>query len=181
MFFTVYRIRNKINNKRYIGCHVTDVLNDRYMGSGIAIKNAIKKHGLDNFEKQILAIYQNKEDMFVKEIELIETMQPEYNLHPGGKGGWDYVNETRPSLKGRKVSVITREKMRIARLRYVAENPDSMKIPAQKISTTRKVKGLGWELGRKKGPMSDETKEKLREVYRIRRQKKYVQSKLSMV
>src|SRR5574344_247572 len=55
----IYKITNLINGKNYIGQRIcpenkipeTDT---KYMGSGIKIKNAEKKYGLDNFEKTIL-------------------------------------------------------------------------------------------------------------------------------
>lgn len=40
--FTVYKITNSVNSKYYIGVHETDDACDDYMGSGPAIKNAIK-------------------------------------------------------------------------------------------------------------------------------------------
>ena len=45
MFYTVYKITNLINNKIYVGVHITKNLNDSYMGSGVNIKRAIKKYG----------------------------------------------------------------------------------------------------------------------------------------
>ena len=43
MFHYVYEITNNINGRKYIGKHSTNDMNDGYMGSGIAIKQAIKK------------------------------------------------------------------------------------------------------------------------------------------
>lgn len=43
--YTVYKTTNIINGKYYIGVHKTTNPNDSYLGSGKAIKEAIKKYG----------------------------------------------------------------------------------------------------------------------------------------
>lgn len=95
MFYTIYKITNKINNKIYIGKHQTLDLDDDYMGSGKLIRAAIEKYGLDNFEKEILHVFDNEDDMNSKESELITDKfvmeDTNYNLCPGGQGGWGYI------------------------------------------------------------------------------------------
>ena len=92
--FTVYQITNLINGKRYIGVHKTKNINDSYMGSGKLVKSAIKKHGIEHFNKEILVIFDNDEDMLQAEIQFVLDLNPEYNLHEGGVRGWNYVNKT---------------------------------------------------------------------------------------
>lgn len=54
--YYIYRIKNKLNNKTYIGrsMHGIKKGDHNYYGSGIVIKNAIKIYGKENFEKTIL-------------------------------------------------------------------------------------------------------------------------------
>jgi len=98
MYYTIYKITNKINGKFYIGSHKTNDLNDSYMGSGKYLKHAIEKHGIDNFTKEILFIFDNPEEMYAKEAEIVNedflAEENTYNLKVGGFGGWDYNNTT---------------------------------------------------------------------------------------
>jgi group I intron endonuclease len=93
-YYTIYKITNKINGKYYIGKHITEDLNDDYLGSGKLIRKAIEKYGFENFEKEILKIYDNEHDMNIAESLLIDLSDKKtYNLQPGGIGSWQYINE----------------------------------------------------------------------------------------
>lgn len=95
--FTVYKITNLVNSKVYIGKHQTKDLDDNYMGSGKLIRAAIKKHGIENFKKEILFVFETEEEMNAKEAELVTeefiASGVSYNLCPGGHGGWGYLND----------------------------------------------------------------------------------------
>ena len=108
MFYTIYKVTNKVNGKFYIGKHQTSNLDDGYMGSGILITKAIKKYGTEFFEKEILFIFDNEEEMNSKEIEIVDIDLIEdincYNVGLGGQGG--------PLFKGRKHSEQTKTLLR---------------------------------------------------------------------
>lgn len=96
-YYLVYKITNLINNKFYIGIHRTTNKNDDYMGSGVNIKRAIKKYGLENFKKEILFECKNAEEMAAKEAEIVtpEFLKRDdvYNLAKGGYLGWIKAHE----------------------------------------------------------------------------------------
>ena len=66
--YLIYRIENTVNQKHYIGQHITNNPYDKYMGSGFLLKRAECKYGLSAFTKEILFDFDNFEDMNAKEI-----------------------------------------------------------------------------------------------------------------
>jgi hypothetical protein len=107
MFYIIYKITNIVNGKIYIGKHETENLHDGYLGSGIAIREAVRKHGKHNFEKEIMFIFDTAQEMNDKERELISEdfikSKETYNLGVGGEGG--------PHFKGKTHSLESKNKM----------------------------------------------------------------------
>ena len=66
--YSVYKVTNILNGKYYIGVHKSKDPCDSYMGSGKAIKEAIKKYGKENFVKEMLLLTFDKENAY--EVEL---------------------------------------------------------------------------------------------------------------
>ena len=106
MFFYLYQITNLVNNKIYIGVHSTKDIDDGYMGSGVNIQSAIKKYGVDSFKKDILHTFDNADDMYAKEKEIVTEefllREDTYNLRVGGTGGFDYINKNNLSTSKHK-------------------------------------------------------------------------------
>jgi hypothetical protein len=96
--YIVYETRNLLNNKIYIGSHVTNNIDDRYLGSGKRLQKAIKKYGEKHFKKTILFIFNNPKEMYIKEAELVNIdflkRKDVYNLKLGGEGGWDHIKNS---------------------------------------------------------------------------------------
>lgn len=98
--FIVYKVTNQLNQKYYIGVHKTNNPSDSYMGSGRAIRIALKKYGRENFTKEILYITENKDEAYQKEKDLtIEYFKPDnYNMRRGGVGGFTKENSSKGRL-----------------------------------------------------------------------------------
>lgn len=101
----VYQITNNSTGKIYIGRHITDDLNDGYMGSGNLLKAEMKKWGRENFTKTILFDFDDPIKMCEKEIELLSEefvkRKDNYNLAMGAKSGytWTHGEEAREKLR----------------------------------------------------------------------------------
>ena len=59
----LYKTTNLVNGKYYYGMHSTNNLNDGYLGSGSYLRNAIHKHGKDNFKREIIEMFDKREDL----------------------------------------------------------------------------------------------------------------------
>jgi group I intron endonuclease len=142
----IYKITNKINGKVYVGKDESSRIN--YYGSGKNIRAAIKKYGIDNFEKEILEdnisdkiLLQEKEKFWILECNSINP-KIGYNISAGGDGGDtisrnpnkdDIIKKISNTLKGR---VFSEEHKNNLKLNHNSKNPEVGK----KIS--KKLKGV---------------------------------------
>jgi hypothetical protein len=161
MRYTIYQTTNKINGKIYIGKHQSENPNDSYLGSGVALRNAIKKYGVENFEKIILFNFDTEQEMNEKERELITEefikRKDTYNKGVGGEGG--------PHFKGKKHSLETLKKISEA----------AKTIPK---FYTKESKERHAEAGRKR-VWSEETRRKISEKAKLRKHTKQTRRKIS--
>lgn len=90
-YYVIYKTVNLINGKYYIGKHVTENLNDAYLGSGLLLREAIKKHGLENFRKEYLVYCNSLEELNDTEKRIVNADvvkdSKSYNIATGGQGG----------------------------------------------------------------------------------------------
>lgn len=183
--FLIYKITNNLNGKIYIGQHQTEDLDDGYMGSGIAIKSAVKKHGVENFAKEILFYCTDFDTMNNMEKIIVNnefvSRKDTYNMKTGGLGG-NHSEETKRKIseakKGRVFSEETRRKLSEIRKR----NPIRGMLGKHQSEETKRhisesLKGKHWKLSEEtrqrmseaKKRMSDETKRKMSEAHKGKR------------
>jgi hypothetical protein len=66
------------------------------MGSGKHLKRAQSKHGIENFVKEILYVFNTEVEMNAKEAALVSEdfclREDTYNICAGGNGGFSYIN-----------------------------------------------------------------------------------------
>lgn len=124
-FMIIYKIKNKINSKEYIG-QTSSTLEKRMYGHKVApsgasaIHDAIKKYGEDSFLIEEIDRASCQEDLDNLEIHYIQkynTLAPNgYNLKTGGKnGGSRYSEESLKKMsdakKGKKIPEEVKKKM----------------------------------------------------------------------
>lgn len=160
MFYTIYKTTNNLDGKIYIGKHQTKDLDDDYLGSGKYLKHAIMKHGIENFTKEILFVFDNEAEMNDKEAELVtEDFVKEntnYNLCPGGQGGWGYINSNNLSNNGSEKHIEKSKKGGIAaaqKQKHLIENdPMWVEMMRAKLSESARKQienndGIHWAKG----------------------------------
>lgn len=118
----IYKITNLTNGKIYIGKHSTDNLDDGYFGSGKRLKCAIRKYGIENFEKEIIAFCYTEDELnrqerfYIRDFNSMDSSVG-YNMTHGGNGAVRLIRteEHRKKISlsntGKKLSEETRRKI----------------------------------------------------------------------
>ena len=93
MHYLIYKTTCTINGKYYVGKHKTKDRDDDYLGSGKLLLAAIEKYGRENFVREIILECSTEDEMNLAEkILVVPDIEVNYNLCPGGQGGWGYIN-----------------------------------------------------------------------------------------
>jgi group I intron endonuclease len=156
--FFVYRITNTENGKLYIGKTfdpATRLAGHKWQmknGHQTPVHRAMRRYGVDAFLFEVLAGFPIEDDALAFERELIRTLrtrdrQRGYNVSEGGDG----PSGVRPSEE-------TRSKMRASHRARVMRDGPPVLTPDARARIGNALRG------RKRGPMSEETKAKLREA-----------------
>jgi len=91
----IYKTTNVLSGRYYIGMHSTSNLDDGYLGSGNRLKLAVRKHGKENFIREILEYCESREELKRLEEEVVNLNEIAkvdcMNLKVGGQGG--FVND----------------------------------------------------------------------------------------
>jgi group I intron endonuclease len=174
----LYKVTNKMNGMSYIGVTVNPkkrwASHCRSVGnSRLLLKNAILKHGADNFEMQLLC---KAPQVFCYELEqkaiaVYNTLKPNgYNLSAGGLGslgligkqngcfgrtGEKHPNFGKPGYRtGMLHTSETKEKMSVSRvgkkhsLETIEKIRESSKTRFSDLNERQRMKELGFGIGR---------------------------------
>lgn len=111
MNYIIYKTINLITGMIYVGLHKQIGSGfDGYLGSGKWFRRSIKFHGKENFTRETLFSFTSKNEAYDKEKEIVTkefiSLNTNYNLKEGGKGGWDYINSS-VSILNKRVQILT--------------------------------------------------------------------------
>jgi len=162
----VYKTTNLLNGKIYIGQDTKN--NPKYLGSGVYLKRAIKKYGVENFNKEILETCLNVDELNEKEIFWINKFNSTnvnigYNVSFGSQFGWykglkhkpESIEKIMKASKDRKHNRETIDKLSGENNHFYGKKHSEE--TKQKISKSNKGR-KAWNKGKS---LSDETKRKI--------------------
>lgn len=160
--FTVYKTTNRVNGRYYLGVHKTSNPQDRYLGSGVVLRLALKKYGREMFSKEVLFTYPDAASAFAKEAELVKHAlgDPQcMNLKDGGHGGFEFVNQN--ALNDRSGETRTEEQRR-----RIGTGVSRSYTEERKLEQSQRMLGKRIGVGNRgrTTPLSDEHREKIRQA-----------------
>lgn len=173
-FYYLYKILSLIKDKPYyyIGAHSTKKIEDEYFGSGKKIKWVINKYGKDNFKKEFLGFYVNKEELLFAEKTFIQDLYKTdkwcCNLCEGGRSNMGYkytesqIQRLRETFSGEKNPMYGRKQSKSAKIK-MSEKRKTI-IGWKHTKETKEKMSLSWIGRQPRPPISEETREKFRQI-----------------
>ena len=164
--YIVYETTNLINGKYYIGVHKID--GSDYLGSGLALKAAIKKYGRKNFIRETLRKFDAESSAYDYEKLIIDLCilnnRNCYNICEGGGNPPTFYGKNNPNF-GKPMSDEQKKKISNSlKGKFCGKNHPNYGIPMsdeQKKKQSERMKGKNHpNYGI---PMSDEQKKKISE------------------
>lgn len=151
----IYITTNHITYKRYIGQHKGSQLDQKYLGSGKLMKQAIKKYGRNNFSCKIIDVAYSSEELDLKEMYWIGfydavNSSRYYNIAAGGaiqgrEFGHEVSRETREKLRiantGKHLSYETRLRMSVSQRGKHCGDKNSAKLPQSRAKLKERNHG----------------------------------------
>jgi len=167
-----YITTNKINGKKYVGSHSTnDLINDKYLGSGLCLLKAIKKYGKENFTRDVLNRTLTQKGAFHNEgflIAMYMTLDPSgYNLSPKGGLGINGCHSEETKIKMSEAHKGQAHKKGEDSPSYGKKHSEETK---KKMSDTRK--------GKKRKPFSKEWKQNMSNACKGRKHSEKTKQKI---
>lgn len=136
----IYCTTNTVNGRKYIGLDSKN--NPNYLGSGNLMHHALKKHGKENFKKQILEFCSSKENLNEAEkywIDYFGAVKSDlfYNIASGGTGG-DLSNSPNWEKRNRTIS----EKLKITNIGHYVSPEAKVKMSIAKLGKKQTVEHI---------------------------------------
>lgn len=127
----LYKTTNLINNKFYVGIHSTVNLEDGYIGSGTLLRRAIRRYGKNNFKFEIIQFFKSREELLIKEKEIVneEILKNNQcmNLKPGGGGGFCNEEHRNKFIEASKKTQFKTNDKGTEKFKYLYQNDDTWK------------------------------------------------------
>lgn len=136
-FGFIYVTVNNKTNKMYVGMHYR--WDKSYLGSGVILKNAIKRDGKNNFTRYIIDVADNYEDLVQLEVYYItEAFGTNCTLHPlfynitdkpyrKGSSSWNYLTNEQREARVSKFTKTLRRTLSSMSKEEIAERKRSYK------------------------------------------------------
>ena len=154
----IYVTVNKLDNKKYVGQHTK--WNEHYMGSGCYFKRAVKKYGIENFERYIIDLAKSQEELDEKETYYINEAfgvntaisQDWYNIKDGSQSGGNcFLGKSEEEMKEIGERLSEKYRLRVERIgsypfQGKQHKQESKNKASQKLLGRKKPESMGKKL-----------------------------------